>query len=266
MNALEAASHALFGVELGRSAPVVLLVSARALPLAWLAPWLGWRGNAASVRVMVALVVALALTPLALAQAPRVPGGWLPLLLMGLREALVGTAFAIAASVPLWALGWAGDLLDRWRGSPSDGSARGEGLLGTLHVSAGVVFFVSVGGHRLAIAAFGGSLVDAPVGTGAALALSSFALGTARLVTAALELALALAAPAAVAFLLLEGALALAGRVAPTLRPWVLGMPLRAALGVAIASLGLSAALPRMSGPIAGSIEAATELVRRLAG
>lgn len=265
MSALEAACRAIFGVELARALPVLVLVAARTLPLAAAAPWLGWKGTARSVRLAVALVLTVALTPLALARAPELPSAPLVITLAVARELLVGTAFAVAVSVPLWALGWAGDLVDRWRGGPADGSPT-ERPLGTLHLGAAVVAFVLVGGHRVALAALGHSFADAPVGGGAGLELGPFVLGAARLVTASLELAMAFAAPAAVAFVLLELALGVAGRVGPALRPFMLGMPLRAALGLGIALLGLAAVLPRLPALFAGSIEAAAELVRRLAG
>jgi type III secretory pathway component EscT len=266
VSALEVACRVLWGAEPERALPVLLLVAARTMPLAAVAPWLGWTGTAATARVTVALVLALALAPLALASAPELPAGWLPLSLMAAREALVGLAFAVATSIPLWALEWAGELIDRWRGSPTDTAARSGAGLGTLHLAAGVVLFVLVGGHRLAIAALGDTLVDVPVGAGAAPALGAFALGAAELVTAALSLAVAFTAPAAIAFVLLEVALAVAGRVGPELHPWVLGMPLRAALGIAMALLGLAAVLPRLPAYLSGSIDAAVELVRRLSG
>ncbi len=236
-------------------------MAARTLPLAWLAPWLGWRGTAAAARVVVATVLALALTPLALESAPPLPDGWLPLCLLGVREAGIGAAFAVAASVPLWAFGWTGGLIDRWRGGVVGAS---EGPLQTLHVAASVALFVLLGGHRLALAAFADTFADAPVGAGSAGDLAAFALGAGRLVTATLGLALSFAAPAAIAFVLLEIALGLAGRAAPELRLYFAGMPLRAGLGVAVALLGLAVALPRLPPLFASSIEVARALVRQL--
>lgn len=262
MSALDLATGALFGVEASRALPVFALVAARTLPLAWLAPWLGWRGTAGAARVAIAVTLALALTPLALKSAPPLPDGWLPLALMGVREALIGASFAIAASVPLWALSWAGGLVDRWRGARSSDDA---GPLETLHLGASVVLFVVLGGHRLALLAFADGLADAPVGAGASASdLSAFALGAGRIVTATLELAVAFAAPAAIAFVVLEIALGLASRAAPELRVFLDAMPLRAGLGIAVALLGLAAVLPRLPPLFASSIEAARELVRQM--
>ncbi len=258
-------------VEPDRLAPVFLLVLARTVPLAWLAPWLGWQGTAALVRVSVAVVLAAALTPLALSSAPEVPVSWLPLFVLGVREVLVGAAFAIAASVPLYALGWTGQLVDRWRGSPPDAtvvSPLGDSSpLGALHLAASVVLFIALGGHRLALAAFADGLIDAPVGAGAdGASLAAFAMGAGRLVTEALELTVAFAAPALLAFLVLELVLGLWGRAAPSLRLWMEGMSLRAALGVAVALLSLGALLPRLGPTFAGSIDAARALVRSAFG
>ena len=250
----------LFGVELERLAPVFALVLARAAPLAWLAPWLGWRGTAAALRGAVAVVLAAALTPLALSVAPALPDAPLALVLLALREALVGAAFAVAVSVPLYALGWTGALVDRWRGAPSP---RPESPLEALHLAAGVVLFVTLGGHRLALAAFAATLTDVPVGAGASAELAAFGLGAARIVGDALALAVAFAAPTALALVVLELVLGLHGRLAPSLRAFVIALPLRAALGLAIALIGLSALLPRLGPALAGSVEAASDLVRR---
>lgn len=265
------ALFAMLGLDPERAAPVFLLVLARTLPLAWVAPWLGWKGTAASVRAAVAVALAVSLTPLAMAHAPPLASGWLPLALVLVREALVGAAFALAASMPLYALGWAGELVDRWRGSPAEavvsGPLEGASPLGALHVAAGVVLFVLVGGHRVALAAFAGTFAAAPVGAGASAAdLASFALGAGRLVTASLELAVAFAAPAAIAFVLLELALGVAGRAGPGLRLWFAGMPLRAGLGVGVALLGLAALLPRLSPLFAEGVEAAARLAAALGG
>ncbi len=268
MNALELIVHALFGVDSERALPVFFLVSARTLPLAFAAPWLGYEGTLFLARLAVGMTLSIVMTPLALTAAPELPSAWLALAFVAMREVLVGVVFAIATSIPLFALGWAGELIDRWRGSSVESAPHESSPpLGTLHASAALVAFVLVGGHRLALGAFGETLIAHPPGAGASAAtLGSFAWGAARLVMDALELALAFAAPAAIAFVLLELALALSARVAPELRPFFWGMPLRAGLGVALALLGLSAILPRLSPLFTDSIRAASDLVRALGG
>ncbi len=249
---------ALLGVPLDRLAAAAWLVLARTLPLAALAPWLGWRGTAGAIRLAIAAAISAALLPLALASAPDLPGDAGGLVLLGLREALIGATFAVAASAPLYALGWSGDLLDRFGGGP--GRARREGPLGALHLGAAVVLFVSLGGHRLALAAFASGFADLPIGGGLG-STAGLATGAARVITEALTLAVAFAAPALVAFLALEATLALVGRAAPALASWLDTLSLRAALSVAIALLSLGALLPRLGPAFVEGIDAARALL-----
>ncbi|MEZ4335385.1 MAG: flagellar biosynthetic protein FliR [Sandaracinaceae bacterium] len=256
--------EALLGPDPTVTATVLILVLARTLPLAFLAPWLGWRGTAAYVRVAVALVLAMAMTPLAQAGLAAPPSGAVVLGLAIVREVLVGAAFAIAVSAPLYALSWTGALIDRWRGSPPDATAPSHASpLGRLHLAAAVVVFVTLGGHRLALAAFAEGFTALPAGVPVAAAdLTTFGLGAMRIVADALVLSVAFLAPAAIAFVVVELALGLAGRVAPAVVTWMDAMPLRAALGVVVALVSLSALLPRLGPVIAGSIEAASDLLR----
>ena len=250
-----------------RTATIFLLVLARTVPLAFLAPWLGTKGTLAAKRIAIATVLAVALLPLAAASAPTaLPPTALTIGLAALREALIGAAFAVAISTPLYAMGWTGELVDRWRGSSS--SSAGASLsspLGTLYLMGAVVLFVLLGGHRLALATFAQGLVDVPAGTAFGSAtLQMFVLGTARVVAHALVLCIAFVAPAALAFLILELTLGIFGRAAPTVRLWMEAMPLRAALGVAAALLSLSALLPRLAPVFRGSIDSAADLLRGL--
>lgn len=258
--------EALLGPDAATTATVLVLVLARTLPLAFLAPWLGYRGTAAYLRVAVALVLAMALTPLAKAGATSLPTAGVALGLAFVREVLVGAAFAVAVSAPLYALSWTGQLIDRWRGSPPDATAPSHASpLGRLHLAGAVVIFVMLGGHRLALAAFAEGFTEVPAGVPVAAAdLATFGLGAMRIVADALVLSVAFLAPAAIAFVVVEVALGLAGRVAPAVVTWMDAMPLRAALGVAVALVSLSALLPRLGPVIARSIESASELLRDL--
>ncbi len=259
-------AEALLGPDPETAATVLLLVLARTLPLAFVAPWLGVRGAAIYVRVAVGIALALALAPLAAASATALPADGVTLAIAIVREALVGAAFAVAVSAPLYALSWTGALIDRWRGSPPDATAPSHASpLGQLHLAAAVVVFVVLGGHRLALAAFAEGFTEVPAGAPVAAAdLATFGLGAMRIVADALVLSVAFLAPAAIAFVVVEIALGLAGRVAPRVVTWMDAMPLRAALGVGLALLSLSAVLPRLGPVIARSIDAASELMRDL--
>lgn len=224
------------------------LVAARVGPLTVLAPWLSLRRTPPMVRAALVLALTAALTPLALPQA-RV--AVLELSGLGyaaavLREALIGALFAVATALPFFALDWAGRLTDTWRGAsmseviaPNTGERTSP--LGDLHMLMGIALFLTLGGHRIAFAAFAEGLQVAPVGmVELAPRAQSLALGAAQLTGSALAFALAIAAPAAAAIVAVEVALGLLARSAPQVPVFFAGMPLRAATGIAAALLALS--------------------------
>lgn len=247
---------------------VGLLVAARVAPLALLAPWLSMRQAPTVLRTAVVLALTAALTPLAVESAPAIPPALPVVALLALREVLVGSLFAIATALPFYALDWAGRLVDLWRGAslaeviaPPTGERTSP--LGDLYLMMGVVLFVVLGGHRLALAAFAEGLAEVPVGEAAlASGLGDVALGAMRLAANALAFGVALAAPAAVAIVLVEVSLGLVARAAPQIPVFFAGMPLRAAVGLAAALLALSLVADELPAAFRGAIDAASRLVR----
>ncbi len=247
------------------------LVAARAAPLTLFAPWLSIRQMPPLLRTALLLGLTIALTPLAMASAPTLPLHPLSLLLLAVREVLVGTLFAVATALPLHALDWAGRLVDTWRGAslaqvlaPSTGERTSP--LGNLYLMFGIVLFVILGGHRVAIAAFADGLGTLPIGHVAlATGLPAVTLGAMRLAGNALAFGLAIAAPAAAAIVLVEVSLGLVARAAPQVPVFFAGMPVRAAVGVAAVLLGLSIVVGRLPVAFTDAIGAARHLVGSLA-
>lgn len=249
---------------------VGLLVAARVLPLATIAPWLALRSTPTLLRTAVALAITVALTPLAEPFAPTLPAGF-GLAALALREAIVGGVFGVAASLPLFALDWSGQLVDTWRGAtmaeilaPPTGER--SSALGTLQLMLGVAIFVTLGGHRIALVAFGDALRTVPVGRiAAAPGAFGLALGAARLVADALAFALSLAAPAGVAIVVNELALGLVARTSPQVPVFFAGMPLRAALGIAAVLLALSLLVATLPDAFRTALAQASHLLSTLA-
>ena len=251
-----------------RHLAVGLLVAARVVPLVLFAPFLSLRAAPTLLRTAIALALAVVLEPIAAAAAPALPGA-LGLAALTVREALIGTLFAVTASLPLHALDWFGRLVDTWRGAGQGEvtlpSGEKSSPLGGLTLLLGVAIFVSIGGHRLALASFADGLASSPVG--AATTAASFRLvvfGSVRLVADALAFAAALAAPAAVAIVVVEVALGLVARATPQIPVFFAGMPLRAAVGLSAVLLSLSLVVERMPAAFRGAIGAAGDLVRQL--
>lgn len=228
-----------------------LLVFARVAPLTVLGPLFLLRPAPPIVRAGVALLLTLALSPLALAHASLAFAAHeLPLLLT--VEALRGLLFALAIALPVIALEGAGQWLDALRGAQNGGNAGplfgGQVTpLGTLLGMLAVALFFAFGGHRVALAAFAAGFELVPVGAPLpSEAWPALAERSMRWVAAALALTVSVGAPTALALVLSELTLGLMGRTAPQLPLHFAGMPLRAALGVVGLLLTLGVLLPHL--------------------
>ena len=254
--------------EMQRWLAAVLLVSLRLLPLVAISIPLG-RGTAANaLRLALAAVLAAALAPRALSGPATLPGDGYGLLLLGIRELLVGAVFAVAVALPFFALRWAGELTDLWRGSFFDQALQADerpSPLGALYLMASLAFFFSLGGHRVAVEAFARTLDSVPVGHAlSATGLGQAALGGARLLGNAMALSAALCAPVAAALVLVELVLGLVGRAAPQIPLFFLAMPLRAALGLGAALLAMSFLFADLGDLFLHAIGSASRLVEAL--
>jgi flagellar biosynthetic protein FliR len=242
------------------------LVGARIVPLVLVSPWIGFRRVPVTLRVSVLLALTLALSPLGIAHAPSLPETLIDFAVAAIREITIGLVFAVVSSIPFFALEHSGGIIDVLRGSPSDSMASAdEGPLSNLHLLLGATLFLVLGGHRLVIAALANGLEAVPVGSPLAPSdAQSLALGSARIIVQALVLGVSFAAPAITALVLLEATLGIAGRAAPMLPTFFLGMPLRAAVGIAALLASVSLLIPHLPELMHEAVQAASELVDSL--
>ncbi len=258
--------------RIGHSLAVAFLVAARLAPITVLAPWMTLRDAPATTRGAVMLALSAALAPLAAASAPvEFTGGAWVVGALALREVLLGTVFALASALPLYALDWGGRLVDIWRGAsmaeviaPPTGERTSP--LGDAYLLGGVALFAVVGGHRLAFAAFAGGLSVAPVGVvPAAATVAAVAGGAGRLIASALAFGVAVAAPAAAALVAVEVSLGLVARAAPQIPVFFAGMPLRGAVGIAALLLATNLLFSHLPVDFADALATAEVLLRRMA-
>jgi len=247
------------------------LVAARVGPLTILLPWLALRSAPALLRAALVLALTLAVAPMTAAAIETLPTSGLALGLLALREALIGTIFALSAALPFFALDWSGQLVDTWRGAslaeviaPPTGERTSP--VGDLLLLGGIALFLALGGHRFALMAFAEGLVAVPVGS---LTLGDDVLGavleTMHLAGAALAFAAAIAAPAAVAIVLVEVGLGLIARSAPQVPVFFAGMPLRAATGLFAVLLAAALVVDELPAVFEGATRAAGAQIERLA-
>lgn len=226
-----------------------LLVAARALPLTVIAPWMMVRMAPAVVRAGVVMALVVGLAPLVSSRLPAVLPDRDAMFVWLARELVIGAVYAVAVSLPLFALDWAGRLTDTWRGAtlseviaPPTGERTSP--LGDFYLMTGLALFVTLGGPRVALGAFADGLGVAP--DAVALDVAQVAFGSLRPITQSLALALAFAAPAALAIVLVELSLGLVGRAAPQLPVFFAGMPLRAGSLLFVALLSISLIVARL--------------------
>src|SRR5262249_17339601 len=102
------------------------------------------------------------------------------------RELVIGLVLALALALPVHALRWAGALIHSAAFEPIGGSFEHDGsappALEQLYGLLAIALFMTLGGHRLAIAAIAESLRSAPLGTLASFGdPAQLALSSARL-------------------------------------------------------------------------------------
>jgi type III secretion protein T len=226
----------------------VALIAARLGPVAFLCPVLGGAQAPSQVKLGVVLALALFLhLEAGVAPAP-VARGALEVGGLALKEATLGAALGLLASLPFDAARMGGRLVDLFRGSSAEAALP---LSGTREAAAGEALYNLL----LALAAAGplapllvGALLRtyrwAPLGTLGPSA--DLALEVARLVGGAFSTALALGAPVAGASLAVDTLLGLASRAAPGVSLQDAAAPVKILGGAAVFWLALGVLADRL--------------------
>lgn len=225
-----------------------LLVALRLAPLTILVPWIALRQAPALLRAVLLLSLTVALMPAAEASAGPLPPDMPAYIIAAVREVVLGTMLAIASAIPLLAFEQSGRIVDALRGAQgeaSDPSGGRSSTLGVFSMLLGTTLFLVLGGHRLVLAALAHGFSSAPAGSATIDAEMITEVG--RLLILSLELAVAFAAPAAVALFASDVALGLVSRSATQIPMYFAAMPLRSAVGLAAVLLSLSMAMPMLA-------------------
>lgn len=242
---MDALKTLLAGLDIERSLAIFALVLARWAPLTAIAPFFAARTMPALARLAIGVGLSVAVFPAASAAAGPLPTTGVALGLLVVREALIGSLLGLLAAIPFLALESAGRLVDSARGArmaevlaaPTEVRAS---PLGAFLLLFGIALFMTMDGHLLVIRAVGASYETLPVGAGLGPDVPQ---GLARLAlylgTRFFGIALGIAAPVLAAAVLTDFALGIAGRVAPQLPLYFLGLPVKALGGILLVLLGL---------------------------
>jgi flagellar biosynthetic protein FliR len=219
-----------------------ILVLARVTPLFFIAPLFSSALIPPRVRGIVAVAIAIGLTPIAM-QGQHVPSQPLALGLMVLDGLLVGLGFAFALGVLLAAIESAGSMIDVISGfsygnlvNPMNGES--SAVISRFYSLVGTVIFLVIGGDAWTLRGLARTFQLVPLTR--APRISSLVGGVEHVFSGVFAAALEIAAPVLVALLITDVAFGVVSRVVPQLNVFAVGFPTK----VAVALLVVGATLP----------------------
>lgn len=223
----------------------LMLVGVRIVAFLVVAPPFSHRGIPATVKVMLATGLALAIAPRVATTAPASTGEYVVLLV---GEAVIGVGLGFLVAVVFAAVQSAGSLIDLMGGfSLAQGfdpmtQVNGAQFARLYQLTAVVILFVS-DGYQMVISGLVRTFDALPLG--ASLDLSKLGDALTTSVTGMFLATLQIAGPLVVVLFLADVGLGLLTRVAPALNAFALGFPLKILLTLSLASLTYLA-LPRI--------------------
>ena len=237
--------NALLSKLAGNELTGFILVLARVTPLFFIAPLFSSQMIPPRVRGIVAVAIAVGLTPIAM-QGQHVPNQ--PLLLAGmvLEGLLVGLAFAFTLAVLMAALESAGAVIDVVSGfsygsliNPMNGEQ--SAVISRFYSLVGTLIFLVIGGDAWTLRGLGRTFQLVPLTQ--APEMKSLVGGAEHVFSNVFAAALEIAAPVLVALLITDVAFGIVSRVVPQMNVFAIGFPTK----VAVALLVVGASLPFVS-------------------
>ncbi|MFT3742993.1 MAG: flagellar biosynthetic protein FliR [Pyrinomonadaceae bacterium] len=221
---------------------VFLVVLARVGGMVTFAPF--WSNKVASpkIRIVLAFVLAMALTPIILTRIETPPADLGPLTVVIVGEILIGMVFGFVGRIVFSALELATFLISSQMGfslaGTIDPSTQAQttafGIVGQM---LGLMVLLAMDGHHWFLAATVKSFsVTAPGTFDLSPALLDIIL---KLSASSLVVGVTLAAPAIIVLLAVEFALELFGRTAPQFQVFILGFPIKIAVGLSLIGASL---------------------------
>jgi flagellar biosynthetic protein FliR len=223
-----------------------ILVLARVTPLFIVAPLFSSAMIPPRVRGIIAVGIAIGLTPVAL-QGQHIPGDALSLAGLVIEGLLVGFGFAFSLAVLIAAIESAGAIVDVVSGfsygaliNPMNGEQ--SAVMSRFYSLVGTLIFLVIGGDAWTLRGLGRTFALVPLTSGPRL--GSLVGGVERVFGTVFTSALEIAAPVLVALLVTDVAFGIVSRVVPQLNIFAVGFPTK----VAVAMLVVGATLPFVGG------------------
>ncbi|WP_210493784.1 flagellar biosynthetic protein FliR [Patulibacter sp. SYSU D01012] len=241
-----------------------ILVLARISPLFALAPLFSSKMVPARVRGIVAVALALGISPLALdgATVPDQPLAYFELLV---KEIVVGAAFALALACVLAGFHAAGQLLDIQIGfafgATVDPITGNQGaILGQVYSLVGVAVILAMGGDTLMIQGLARTYTLVPLTEFPQL--PTMVSGVVSAFGGILLAALEVGAPVLLTLLLTDAAFAMVSKVVPQLNVFAVGFPVKVVVGLLMIIVTLPFAAGWFGDRLATQVAAALQTLK----
>lgn len=221
---------------------VFIVVLARVGGLVTFAPFWANRVVSPKIRIVLAIVLAIALTPVVMTRIETPPSDLGPLTLVIIGEIVIGMVFGLVGRIVFSGLEMATFLISSQMGfslaGTIDPSTQAQttafGIMGQM---LGLMILLAADGHHWFLAATVKSFaITAPGTFDFTPALLEMIL---KLSANALVVGVTLAAPAIIVLLAVEFALELFGRTAPQFQVFILGFPIKIAVGLSLIGASL---------------------------
>jgi flagellar biosynthetic protein FliR len=231
------------------------LVLARISPLFLLAPLFSSRMVPARVRGIVAVGLAIGLSPVVTAGHATLPTDVMGIGSLVLKELLIGAAFSYALAATFAALSVAGSFLDTTIGFSYGGlvdpvNGNQSAVLSTAYSMIGLMVFIVIGGDAWVISGLARTyevvgLLDYP-------SLGHLVAGTGQAFVQIFSSAIEVAGPVLLALILTDAAFGVITRVVPQLNVFQVGLPAKVVVGIVL----IGATMPFVAGWIADQLQA----------
>lgn len=219
-----------------------VLVLARSATVIGVMPVFGTRHIPAQLKILAAASLAILMTA-SLPATGAIPAGF-GLILLVMREVLIGLALGFTASFIFHAVEYAGDISGMQMGFAIAGiidpaSGQQTPLIGKFQGTMLTLLFLGVGGHYFVIKALMDSFVLLPISDAGINLAGSVEL--VRLAGKLFVVALQIAAPATILLLLVNVGMGVMARMVPQMNVFIVGFPLMAGVGVGMLLVAMPA-------------------------
>jgi flagellar biosynthesis protein FliR len=240
------------------------LVLTRISPLFLLAPLFSSKLVPARVKTVLALGLAIGLSPV-VTGAQHLPTGLMDIVGLLGKELLVGTAFAYTLAATFAALSVAGSFLDSTIGfsygslvDPVNGNS--SAILSMMYSTIGLMVFIAIGGDAWVIK--GLAKTYDVVGLLQYPSINHVVAGATQSFTGVFTSALQVAGPVLLALILTDAAFGMVTRVVPTLNAFQVAVPAKVVLGLLLVGATMPFVANWLGTELQGDVRMALETLR----